>query len=95
MNGYEVIGELNKIKPHTGNVSDIYKRDKAIEAAKDAVKKQIPQDVVYSDEVTMFAKSEGRCPECGSEMMRDRLVIEKRSISYCCMCGQALDWGEL
>lgn len=94
MTDNEVIHELNKIKSYAGSTNDIDKRDRAIEAAKKAVGKQIPQKVVFGDGVTIPPHSSGNCPVCNAEMIRDRLAREKRHISYCYLCGQCLDWSD-
>ena len=79
----EIINELNKIKPHTGGVNDVDRRDRAIEAAKDAVRKQIPTTPEPENRIY----GHGKCPRCGAFFMN-------KDTRYCGNCGQALEWGD-
>lgn len=80
---HEIINELNKIKPHTDGVNDVDRRDRAIEAAKDAVRKQIPTTPEPENRIY----GHGKCPRCGAFFMN-------KDTRYCGNCGQALDWSE-
>lgn len=57
------------------------------ETIKKALEKQIPKKPYDVDTDYMTFD----CPECLSKLYADNDV---RDISYCCVCGQALDWGE-
>ena len=77
----EVINELNRIK--TGRpINDYDRRDKAIEIAKAAIRKQIPQK---PDPEHQYYGN-GKC-KCGA-------VFTDKSTNYCGNCGQALDWND-
>lgn len=80
MKKQEAINELNKLK--TGApCSDVYKRDEAIEEAKEALGKQIPQKPfvdIYEYDVEAYI-----CP-CGAEVALKQ--------EFCDCCGQALEW---
>lgn len=95
----EIINELNKIKPHTDGVNDVGRRDFAIEAAKDALKKQIPQKVkvhsVPTDSPFAYGKKQLDylvCPACIQKIQV--CFTQERAVRppFCCNCGQALDW---
>lgn len=59
----------------------------AFEKAKEALEKQIPKKPYDVDtECKTFD-----CPACLSKLYADEDV---RDCTYCCVCGQALDWGE-
>ena len=78
MEPQEVIKELNKLK--TGApCSDVYKRDKAIEEAKEALKKQIPCKPVEMSNRSFV------CGKCKQKVIRHQ--------TYCDICGQAIDWS--
>ena len=99
MESQTVITELNKLK--TGApCSDVDHRDKAIEAAKTAVRTQIPQKPVdvgkLKHPVTIGKGTFGKgthiiykCPVC------DDWVNSVRKWNYCPTCGQALDWDSI
>lgn len=58
----------------------------AFEKAKEALEKQIPKKPYDVDtECKTFD-----CPACLSKLYADEDV---RDCTYCCVCGQALDWG--
>ena len=78
----ETIRELSRIVPYTAGVSDVDRRDRAIAAAKDALKKQIPTKP--EPENRIYGK--GMCPRC-------KAVLRDKSTNYCGNCGQALDWN--
>lgn len=78
MKPQEVIKELNKLK--TGvPCSDVDKRDKAIEIAKEAVNKQIPRKTVEMSNRSYV------CGRCKQKVIRHQ--------TYCDICGQRQDWG--
>lgn len=59
----------------------------AFEVAIEALEKQIPKKPYDVD--TEYKTFD--CPECLSKIYTDDDV---RDCGYCCVCGQALDWGE-
>lgn len=56
-----------------------YCMGQTFDAAINALKKQMPKKVINR---CMFCE----CPTCGN--------VEIQSSSYCCDCGQKLDWSE-
>ena len=78
----EAIRELSRIVPYTAGVSDVDRRDRAIAAAKDALKKQIPTKPEPEERIY----GNGKCPRC-------KAVFMDKSTNYCGNCGQALDWN--
>ena len=90
MNGYEVIKELNKVKTCSEHTNDVDKRDKAIEIAKESVRKT---EIMMKPKEQYYENQSGEsgynsfCPCC------DARVFEI-SNNYCHECGQLLDWGE-
>lgn len=88
MKPQEVIEELNKLK--TGApCSNIDRRNKAIEEAKDFTKAFIPEKPVLWN-------GQYSCPECESLFgnKEDIVQIDYAQSPHCRFCGQALDWGE-
>ena len=59
----------------------------ALETAIEALKKQIPKKPYDVD----TERKTFDCPECLSKLYADEDV---RDCGYCCICGQALAWGE-
>lgn len=80
MTPQKVISELNKLK--TGApCSDVDKRDKAIEIAKEAVVSTEARKPIYYE----LEGGDFECPRC-YELVDD-------GDRFCSNCGQALDWG--
>lgn len=86
----EAIIELNKIKSHTAGISDVDRRDRAIETAKDALemrtkRKPIPEDNDNADFLL--------CPNCRKSVgMVDDVYDLNAQQNFCYNCGQSLDW---
>ena len=66
---------------------------KAIDAAIEALKKQMPKEPTYEgdgyDPQGTFIWDEWLCPNCGS-----RYEVDYDKYDYCPNCGQALDWSD-
>ena len=63
--------------------------DKAVAIAMNALHKQIPKNPKNIKTIIDFSgryyTTKGDCPNCGAEGLF-------RKMSYCCYCGQKLDW---
>ena len=94
MDPHDVISELDKIIAQTDTAPNGHIIKQALDAAKAAVEKQIPQKVIQENCVSFPFSSTGYCPKCHEEMICDRLR-KKPYISYCFMCGQCIDWNEV
>lgn len=59
----------------------------AFTIATKALDKQIPKKVKYDE----YGREEGypHCPNCGKTLINDLV-----GATYCCDCGQKLDWNE-
>ena len=92
MTDYEVIHELNSLKSYAGNTNDVYRRDRAIEAAKSALEKQIPKTPEHDgeDEQDYFL-----CPRCKEPLctIGDTVYFDMKP-KYCEDCGQRIDWSD-
>lgn len=69
-----------------GNCNDC-RATKAYDTAIKALEKRIPKKPYDVD--TEYKTFD--CPECLSKLYADEDV---QDCGYCCVCGQALDWGE-
>lgn len=90
---------VNELKYYAGFCSDkvIEQIQEAMDMGADALKKQIPKQIIKSDAV-LYGTSY-YCPECMSdithvEFFRPDGSEPKEKVSYCWYCGQALKWGE-
>ena len=79
----EAIIELNKLKTDGRAIIDTDSRDRAIEAAKAALRKQIPVKPIR--ELVFITPADFQCPTCKNEFS-----IEWET-PYCGQCGQAFD----
>ena len=82
----EAIIELNKLKTDGRAIIDTDSRDRAIEAAKAALRKQIPVKPIRKS--VFITPADFQCPTCKNEFS-----IEWET-PYCGQCGQAFDLSD-
>lgn len=76
--------ELNRCKIEGYAPVDVDRRNKAIEMAKAALRKKIPQKPDNTFEMVESITA-GTCPSC--------VGLTSKYECFCRHCGQALDWG--
>lgn len=72
---------------HKMNEPRAIKISMALQKAMYSLDKQIPKKVKYDE----YGREEGypHCPNCGKTLINDLV-----GATYCCDCGQKLDWNE-
>jgi hypothetical protein len=78
-----VLIELNSLKSPVRHTVDPYRRDRAIEKAMAAVRKQIPKKADKFSQFS-FVGAIYYCCDCGMEV--------SHGDNFCLTCGQAFDW---
>lgn len=83
------------IKDNTPTKRTSPKLNKALEMANQALKKQIPKKPMLVEEYTWGIKTEqNTCPECFNFLPHCEFDFQSRRLTYCDICGQAIDWSE-
>lgn len=68
---------------------------KAQEKAIEALEKQIPKKVEWTEDYTWGKKTDQPvCPVCDYYLTMHHFIECSKKISYCDKCGQAIDWSE-
>ena len=83
----QAIITLNNLKIDAPGSTEIRRRNKAIEVAKQALRKQIRRPLIFSKDNPF-----GSCPNCKSVFLNSGLINEYE-IKCCPWCGQAIDWS--